>query len=83
MISLKATKFPAKFPFADAAKGAWSIFYVSEISPSRTRITVVGLGYTDDEQSKKMREFFATANKHSLDKLADALKKQREQEYSN
>ncbi len=77
MLSLKATGFPKDFPFKDAARATWSVFYFTELPSSRTKITVVGLGYTDDEQSKKMRSFFATANKHSLDKLKDALKQQQ------
>ena len=83
MISLKATKFPKGFPFVDAAKNTWSIFYFTEMSPARTKISVVGLGYTDDPQSRQMREFFATANKRSLDQLNDALKTQRERVQSN
>ena len=82
MLSLKATKFPKGFPFEDAAKAAWSVFYFSELPSSRTKITVVGLGYADNEQSKKMRAFFATANKHSLDTLNAALKKQPNKEPS-
>ena len=78
MLSLKATGFSEGFPFEDAAKATWSVFYFTELPSSRTKITVVGLGYTDDEQSKKMRSFFATANKQSLDKLKDALKQQQE-----
>jgi len=77
MLSLKATGFPKGFPFEDAAKATWSVFYFTELPSSRTKITVVGLGYTDDEQSKKMRSFFATANKQSLDKLKEALKQQQ------
>ena len=49
MLSLKATGFPKGFPFEDAAKATWSVFYFTELSSSRTKITVVGLGYTDDE----------------------------------
>jgi uncharacterized protein YndB with AHSA1/START domain len=79
MLSLKATKFPKGFPFVEAAKETWSVFYFAPISATRTKITVVGLGYTDSEQSKKMRSFFAVANKHSLDKLNDALKRQSKQ----
>ena len=83
MLSLKATKFPKGFPFEDAAKTAWSVFYFSKLPSSRTKITVVGLGYTNDQQSQKMRSFFASANKHSLDKLNKILKKQPKQEPSN
>lgn len=75
MISLKATGFPKDFPFKDAAKDAWSIFYFTPLSETRTRIKVVGLGYNDTEQSKKMRSFFETANKYSIDQLSAALKK--------
>lgn len=74
MISLKVTKYPSGFPFENAAKSTWSIFYFNELSPSRTKITVVGLGYTDEEDSKRMREFFESANKQVLDKLSAALK---------
>ena len=73
MISLKATKLPSNFPFAAAARQTWSVFYFEELSPTRTKITVVGLGYADDAQSQQLRGFFAAANKLSLDKLAAAL----------
>ena len=77
MISLKATGFPKDFAFKEAAKESWSIFYFTPISETRTKITVVGLGYNDSEQSKKMREFFESANKYSMDQLKAALNKQR------
>ncbi len=73
MISLKTTTFPEGFPFEEAARDAWSVFYFSPISPGKTKITVVGLGYTDSEQSQKMRSFFAEANAYSLDQLNKAL----------
>ncbi|XZE52556.1 SRPBCC family protein [Planctomycetaceae bacterium SH139] len=73
MLSLQATRFPAGFPFEEAAKGTWSVFYFTPISPTRTRVRVVGLGYRDDEQSRKMKSFFAGANKQSLDGLNKAL----------
>lgn len=73
MVSLKATTFPEGFPFEEAARHAWTVFYFSPISPTKTKITVVGLGYTDSEQSQKMRSFFAEANAYSLDQLNKAL----------
>ncbi len=75
MISLKATGFPDGFPFKEAAKDTWSIFYFTPVTETRTKITVVGLGYNDTEQSKKMRSFFETANKYSIDQLSAAMKK--------
>ena len=74
MLSLKVAKFPEGFPFEEAAKETWSVFYFEALPSSRTKITVVGLGYTDSEDSQRMRGFFATANQHSLDKLNEVLK---------
>lgn len=78
MISLKATGFPDGFEFEEAARETWSIFYFEPVSESKTRITVVGLGYNDTEQSQKMRSFFEAANKFSMDQLAAALKRKSE-----
>ncbi len=73
MISLKATTFPEGFAFVEAAQETWTVFYFSPASSSRTKITVVGLGYTDSEQSQKMRLFFADANEYSLRQLEKSL----------
>lgn len=75
MLSLKATKFPKDFQFAEAAKETWSIFYFETLSDAKTKITIVGLGYTDTEQSLKMRSFFKPANKYSMDQLKAAVEK--------
>lgn len=80
MISLKATGFPKDFIFEEAAKDTWSVFYFSPITPSRTKITVVGLGYNETELSQKMRSFFQAANQYSMDQLKLALNKQSIQE---
>ena len=77
MLSIKATGFPEGFEFEEAAKETWSIFYFAPISESKTRITIVGLGYNDSEQSRKMRAFFKPANKYSMDQLKAALENQK------
>jgi uncharacterized protein YndB with AHSA1/START domain len=79
MISLKATGFPEGFPFKDAARSTWTVFYFDAISPEKTQVTVVGLGYTDAEQSRKMKEFFSVANKQSLDSLNKSLSEREDQ----
>lgn len=73
MISLKATGFPEGFEFEAAAKETWSIVYFTPVSKTKTKITVVGLGYNDTEQSKKMRSFFESANKYSMGQLSAAM----------
>ncbi len=66
------------FEFVEAAKETWSIFYFERVSDSKTKIAIVGLGYTDSEQSKKMRAFFKPANKYSMDQLKAALEKKND-----
>lgn len=80
MLSIKATGFPEGFEFVDAAKETWSIFYFQRVSETTTRITIVGLGYNDTEQSKRMRAFFKPANKYSMDQLKAALEKREQKE---
>ena len=75
MISIRPTKFPAGFPFVEAAKKQWTVFYFQKVSPKRTQITLVGLGYTGDQQSRQLREFFIAGNKLSIAKLKAALEK--------
>ena len=75
MISIRPTKFPAGFPFVEAAKKQWTVFYFQKVSPKLTRITLVGLGYTDDQQSRQLRGFFIAGNKLSIAKLKAALEK--------
>lgn len=62
MLALKATSFPAGFPFEEAAKQTWSVFYFEDIGEGRTKLTIVGLGYGQDEQSRQMRAFFEQGN---------------------
>ena len=73
MLSMKATRFPQGFEFVDAAKETWSVFYFTKISDSKTKVTIVGLGYNDSEQSRKMRAFFKPANQYSMNQLKAAL----------
>ncbi len=73
MLSLKATGFPKGFQFTEAAKATWSVFYFQPISVNKTKITIVGLGYNDSEQSQKMRSFFKVANQYSMDQLKAAI----------
>ena len=59
MLSIKATKPPENFPFKKAIESMWSVVYFDELGPERTRVTCVGMGYGDDEESRKLREHFA------------------------
>ena len=69
MIALQATTFPKGFPFVEVAKDTWSVFYFEPVSENRTKLTLVGLGYTENEQSQQMRQYFSVANASLVEKL--------------
>jgi len=73
MLSIRPTRFPQGFPFVEAARQTWTVFYFSSVTKARTKVRLVGLGYTDDQQSQQLRAFFLQGNKFSLQKLAQAL----------
>ena len=75
MLSIRPTRFPQGFPFVEAARQTWTVFYFSPVTKARTKVRLVGLGYTDDKQSQQLRAFFLQGNKFSLQKLAQALVK--------
>ncbi len=83
MLSIKPTGFPRGFEFVAAAKETWSVFYFTKISDSKTKIAIVGLGYTDSEQSMKMGVFFKPANQYAVDQLKAALETKMPQENDN
>lgn len=76
MLSLKATKPPANFPFKAAIENTWSVIHFEPIGADRTRIVTIGLGYGDDEESRKMRSFFDQGNDWTLRQLAEKFSKQ-------
>ncbi|MFO0972112.1 MAG: SRPBCC domain-containing protein [Phycisphaerae bacterium] len=73
MIAIRATHPPKGFPFPNAIRDTWSVVYFEPVGPRRTRVRVVGLGYGDDEESQRMRGFFAKGNAFTLNKLAEHL----------
>jgi uncharacterized protein YndB with AHSA1/START domain len=71
MLSLKVSKPPDGFPFPNAVKNMWTVIYFEANSPTTTRVRIVGLGFGDDEESKKMRAFFDRGNAFTLKKLQE------------
>ncbi|HWB13752.1 MAG TPA: SRPBCC domain-containing protein [Pirellulales bacterium] len=71
MLSIKVGKPPENFPFKEAIKGVWHVLYFEEAGPNRTRVRVVGLGYSADEESQKLRAFFEKGNAYTLNKLQE------------
>lgn len=69
MLSIRVTKPPHGFPFPNAIKNAWSVLYLEKAGPDATKVTVVMLGYTNDEESLKMRKHFEWGNDFTLKKM--------------
>ncbi len=69
MLSLKATRAPVGFPFANAIKDTWSVMYFEPQGDAHTRLTISGLGYTDDAESQRMRSFFDWGNEATFHQL--------------
>ena len=49
----------------------WTVLYFDDAGPTLTRVRVVGTGYADDEESRKLRAFFDRGNAYTLKKLQD------------
>ena len=69
MLSLKVAKAPQRFPFPNAIKSMWTVVYFEATNDNATRVRVVGLGFSNDEESKKMRAFFDRGNASTLQRL--------------
>lgn len=75
MLSMKVGKPPENFPFKEAIKHVWHVVYFEEVGPQRTRVRVVGLGYSAGDESKQLRAFFDKGNAYTLKKLQEHLTK--------
>lgn len=73
MLTIKVAKAPERFPFKQAVQKMWTVIYFEPLAPDRTRLRVVGLGFTDDEESQQMRKHFAAGNAWTVRKLQEAF----------
>jgi uncharacterized protein YndB with AHSA1/START domain len=71
MLAIQVANPPAQFPYKDAIKKMWTVIYLEDEGPSRTRLRLVGTGYGDDEESRKLRTFFEKGNSYTLKKLQE------------
>lgn len=73
MLSIRVANPPEKFPFKNAIKKVWTVIHFEDVGPSRTRLRVVGIGYGEDEESRKLRSFFDKGNSYTIKKLQEKL----------
>jgi uncharacterized protein YndB with AHSA1/START domain len=69
MLSFKVTKAPQGFPFPSAITNMWTVVYFEAQGEKATRVRGVSLGFSNDDESKKMREFFNRGNAVTLERL--------------
>ncbi len=71
MLSIQVSKAPLGFPFPDAIKAMWTVIYLTPEAGAQTRVRIVGLGFGDDPDSQKMRQYFDRGNAYTLRKLQE------------
>ena len=71
MITIKNTRAPETFPFKQAIEKMWTVVYFEPLAPDRTRVRAVGLGFSEDQESQQMRQFFERGNTLTLRKLQE------------
>jgi uncharacterized protein YndB with AHSA1/START domain len=71
MLAIQVKNPPEKFPYKSAIQKMWTVLYFETAGPSLTRLRLVGTGYGDDEESKKLRGFFERGNAYTLKKLQE------------
>jgi uncharacterized protein YndB with AHSA1/START domain len=76
MYAIQVGSPPEKFPFKEAVKKVWHVIYLDEVGPRQTRVRVVGVGYGNDPESKKLRGFFEKGNAYTMQKLQQKFAKQ-------
>lgn len=69
MLAIQVARAPATFPFPQAVKHMWTVLYLSPAEGERTQLRIVGLGFTDEPESARMREFFQRGNAYTLQQL--------------
>src|SRR4051812_4653239 len=72
MIATRIKAPPKGFPFMEAYKRVWTVVSMADLGDGRTSLRIAQQGYGDDEESRKMREFFESGNAWVLKKLQGA-----------
>lgn len=71
LMTIRATKCPEGFPYSEAIKTMKTEIRLKDAGPGATQVSFVGSGFTDDEESKKMRSHFRRGNVVTARRLQD------------
>ncbi len=78
MLAIQVANPPANFPYKNAIKNMWTVLYFEDAGHSLTRLRIVGMGFGDNEESRKLRAFFDNGNSYTLKKLQEKFTKKAE-----
>lgn len=70
MLAIRVKQAPASFPEPQAVREIWTVLYFTPSGADMTHIRIVGLGYSDDQASRAVRDHFAKGNRWTLDHIA-------------
>lgn len=73
MFSMRVSQAPADFPFANAIRDMWTVVYFEPVDAAHTRVRIVSLGFTADDESQQMRAFFEQGNAITLAQLQERV----------
>lgn len=69
MLAIQVTTAPADFPFRARVGEMWTVLYLAPTADGKTAVRIVGLGFGDDAEAQRMREFFDKGNAYTLTQL--------------
>jgi len=75
MLAFCIDRPPEGFPFPGSWQSVWSVATLTDLGGGRTALRLAQMGYTDAEESRRMREFFRAGNAWTLKKLQQHFKK--------
>lgn len=69
MLSIRVAKAPEKFPFKNKTGEMWTVLYFQPTRDGKTSLRIVGLGFGNDAESQRMKDFFKQGNAFTLGQL--------------
>jgi hypothetical protein len=78
MLAIRVSRAPAGFPFKGSIESMWTVLYFAAQPGETTHLKIVGLGFTENEESQQMKQFFERGNAYTLDQLKKRFEAKRE-----
>ncbi len=75
MLSIRVAKAPDDFLFPAAIQAMWTVIHFDALADARTRLRVVSMGFTPDDESQRMKAFFERGNAFTVTRLQERFRK--------